>query len=118
MEKDLKPREKEEILKKLTKTSQGVIVDPFENPHLRGISVDFKMVVEECHAPKCPCEVCKAAGVEVVIFRGNNRNRRRGFHNTYVFYRLFAESVMQAESVATTPLQTLLPLRALGGHAR
>jgi hypothetical protein len=22
----------------------------------------------------------------VVIFRGNNRNRRRGFHNTFVFY--------------------------------
>jgi cytoplasmic iron level regulating protein YaaA (DUF328/UPF0246 family) len=23
-----------------------------------------------------------------VIFRGNNRNRRRGFHNTYVFYKV------------------------------
>ncbi|GAB5550250.1 MAG: hypothetical protein SangKO_100100 [Sandaracinaceae bacterium] len=34
----------------------------------------------------CPCPVCKEAGVDVVIFRGNNRNRRRGFHNTYVFY--------------------------------
>jgi hypothetical protein len=26
--------------------------------------------------------------VEVAIFRGNNRNRRRGFHNTHEFYRL------------------------------
>jgi len=26
--------------------------------------------------------------VEVAIFRGNNRNRRRGFHNTRVFYDL------------------------------
>jgi hypothetical protein len=24
----------------------------------------------------------------VAIFRGNNRNRRRGFHNTHVFYGL------------------------------
>ena len=78
----------------------------------------YRRTLENRPWERCPCEVCKAASVEVVIFRGNNRNRRRGFHNTYVFYRLFAESVMQAESVATTPLQTLLPLQALGGHAR
>lgn len=35
---------------------------------------------------KCPCQVCKDAGVEIVVFRGANRNRRRGFHNTWVFY--------------------------------
>lgn len=35
---------------------------------------------------KCPCAICKKAGVEVIIFRGNNRNRRRGFHNTHVFF--------------------------------
>jgi hypothetical protein len=23
-------------------------------------------------------------GIEVVVFRGNNRNRRRGFHNCYI----------------------------------
>jgi hypothetical protein len=39
----------------------------------------------------CPCAICKALGIEVVILRGNNRNRRRGFHNTYVFYRRFKE---------------------------
>jgi queuine/archaeosine tRNA-ribosyltransferase len=37
---------------------------------------------------KCPCDICKKEGIEVIIFRGNNRNRRRGFHNTYVFYSL------------------------------
>lgn len=36
---------------------------------------------------QCPCDICRKDGVEVVIFRGNNRNRRRGFHNTYAFYR-------------------------------
>jgi len=39
----------------------------------------------------CPCHICKDAGVEVVIFRGNNRNRRRGFHNTYVFYNMLGQ---------------------------
>lgn len=36
----------------------------------------------------CPCAICKKDGIETIIFRGNDRNRRRGFHNTFVFYRL------------------------------
>jgi hypothetical protein len=36
----------------------------------------------------CPCAICQKDGIQVIIFRGNNRNRRRGFHNTYVFYRI------------------------------
>jgi hypothetical protein len=36
---------------------------------------------------QCPCPVCRSLGIDVIIFRGNNRNRRRGFHNTFVFYR-------------------------------
>lgn len=32
----------------------------------------------------CGCPICKEIGVEVIIFRGNNRNRRRGFHNLWV----------------------------------
>ncbi|MHB8598523.1 MAG: tRNA-guanine transglycosylase DpdA [Ktedonobacteraceae bacterium] len=35
---------------------------------------------------KCDCSICKSIGVEVIIFRGNNRNRRRGFHNVRTFY--------------------------------
>ena len=45
---------------------------------------------------KCPCAICKELGVEVVILRGNNRNRRRGFHNTYVFYQRFKKAVGRA----------------------
>ena len=37
---------------------------------------------------KCKCSVCKELGIEVMIFRGNNRNRRRGFHNVYTFYNV------------------------------
>lgn len=33
----------------------------------------------------CNCKVCKDLGMEVVIFRGANRNKRRGFHNTWIF---------------------------------
>ena len=34
---------------------------------------------------QCRCLVCQQIGVEVVIFRGFNRNKRRGFHNLHFF---------------------------------
>lgn len=36
---------------------------------------------------ECACEICKSASVEVVIFRGSGRNKRRGFHNLGVFFQ-------------------------------
>ena len=35
---------------------------------------------------RCKCEVCRALGIHVMLFRGAERNRRRGFHNLFVFY--------------------------------
>ncbi|MFV8752219.1 tRNA-guanine transglycosylase DpdA [Nannocystaceae bacterium ST9] len=34
----------------------------------------------------CKCEVCSQLGHHVAMFRGAERNRRRGFHNVHVFY--------------------------------
>lgn len=34
---------------------------------------------------KCPCKICKTVGIEVIIFRSSNRNKRRGFHNLYAY---------------------------------
>ncbi|MBN2191177.1 MAG: hypothetical protein JW751_00025 [Polyangiaceae bacterium] len=63
----------------------------------------YRRTLEERPWERCPCEICRSAGVEVVIFRGNNRNRRRGFHNTYVFYRLLSAIVSgQSEEDART----------------
>lgn len=41
------------------------------------------------HSPwkSCRCDVCRAVGVEVIIFRSSNRNKRRGFHNLSVYHR-------------------------------
>jgi Queuine tRNA-ribosyltransferase len=35
---------------------------------------------------RCSCRVCREAGVEAVIFRTSNRNKRRGIHNLHVFH--------------------------------
>jgi len=36
---------------------------------------------------RCNCAICKDVGVEVIIFRSSNRNKRRGFHNLGVYHR-------------------------------
>jgi hypothetical protein len=35
----------------------------------------------------CGCDVCRTLGYHVALFRGAERNRRRGLHNVWVFYR-------------------------------
>jgi hypothetical protein len=40
---------------------------------------------------ECPCPICKNIGIDVMIFRGNNRNRRRGFHNIFAFNQLLKD---------------------------
>lgn len=51
----------------------------------------YRELLEDKPWQKCNCKICREIGVEVIIFRGNNRNRRRGFHNTYIFYQRFQE---------------------------
>jgi len=33
----------------------------------------------------CNCPMCKNTGINIIIFRGTNRNKRRGFHNLHAF---------------------------------
>ncbi len=40
---------------------------------------------------KCKCAVCRDIGIDVVIFRGYNRNKRRGAHNTCRLYEQLAQ---------------------------
>jgi hypothetical protein len=55
----------------------------------------YQRLLEDKPWQKCDCPICQDLGVEVVIFRGNDRNRRRGFHNTYIFYKRFQEMLTQ-----------------------
>jgi len=44
---------------------------------------------------KCSCNICRDIGIDVVIFKGNNRNRRRGFHNVYIFSKMLKENSLK-----------------------
>jgi hypothetical protein len=48
----------------------------------------------------CSCSICRDSGVEIVLLRGNNRNRRRGFHNTWLFYQGFLERTGRSSKIS------------------
>jgi hypothetical protein len=60
----------------------------------------YRRTLEEKPWKSCDCPICKSIGIEVVIFRGNNRNRRRGFHNTYVFYKILKNTELWPKFIA------------------
>lgn len=49
-------------------------------------SAAYREVLEDRPWKECPCEICRAIGIHVIVFRGAERNRRRGFHNLTVLY--------------------------------
>ena len=55
------------------------------DPTLRG---RYERTLAERPWERCGCRVCRDLGVEALIFRGSNRNKRRGFHNLAVFKSL------------------------------
>jgi hypothetical protein len=48
----------------------------------------------------CDCAVCQDAGIHAVLFRGSERNKRRGFHNLHVFAQRLAREVGLADDRA------------------
>ncbi|BBM87118.1 tRNA-guanine transglycosylase DpdA [Candidatus Uabimicrobium amorphum] len=47
----------------------------------------YRNVLYESPWKNCTCPICKQLGIEVIIYRGTNRNKRRGFHNLFHFYQ-------------------------------
>jgi hypothetical protein len=66
---------------------------------------------------ECGCRICEEHGIEVAIFRGNNRNRRRGFHNTRRFYDIF-EQVLPKVLVLTTAEEKLYEYETVEEYLR
>jgi hypothetical protein len=68
----------------------------------------YRRTLEDRPWAKCPCEVCRKVGVEVIIFRGSERNKRRGFHNLYNLYERLHHELRQVSQWKHTP-RKLLP---------
>jgi len=48
--------------------------------------LQYQRTLEDRPWEGCQCRVCQEGGVEVLIFRSSNRNKRRGIHNLHVFH--------------------------------
>lgn len=51
----------------------------------------YRRTLENRPWEDCDCPMCKEAGIHVAIFRGSNRNKRRGAHNTLMLYQRVKE---------------------------
>src|SRR5262249_49929697 len=47
----------------------------------------YRQILTDRPWASCECDICKELGFHIALFRGAERNRRRGFHNLWVFYR-------------------------------
>ncbi len=53
----------------------------------------YREVLEASPWKECPCDVCQYLRYHVILFRGAERNRRRGFHNVYVFHQRLTSTI-------------------------
>ncbi|MEZ4219004.1 MAG: tRNA-guanine transglycosylase DpdA [Myxococcota bacterium] len=72
-------------------TVEDCLNDLREYSNLVGLDKEFRessyrRTLEDRPWKNCKCRVCKDLGIHVAIFRGAERNRRRGFHNIYALY--------------------------------
>ena len=80
----------EETLENLIEYSKIFLTDHIypdkdNSMKLQNIFSNYKKLLQKTPWKKCKCQVCKKCGIEMAIFRGSNRNKRRGMHNLYVF---------------------------------
>lgn len=62
-----------------------------ESPTKRSQAIErqrrvYERTLEDRPWESCACRACREGGVEALIFRSSNRNKRRGFHNLKVFH--------------------------------
>lgn len=69
----------EEVLSAL-ETYESLVLGPKKKSYL----ALYERTLSDAPWRTCPCALCKKHGIEIAIFRGSERNKRRGFHNLTV----------------------------------
>ena len=58
----------------------------FRSSEKMDLKEKYKETLQSRIWERCSCEICEGVGFDIMIFRGTNRNKRRGFHNVKMFY--------------------------------
>ena len=53
----------------------------------------YRRMLADAPWKSCDCTVCRDVGLEVALFRGTERNKRRGFHNMHVYAKQLAREI-------------------------
>lgn len=63
---------------------------PYENcgssVSLARLEQRYRRTLAERPWKQCGCKICADAAIDVIIFRGSNRNKRRGIHNLAIYH--------------------------------
>ncbi|WP_119461072.1 tRNA-guanine transglycosylase DpdA [Rhodospirillaceae bacterium SYSU D60014] len=55
------------------------------SPAMAKLAARYRRTLAERPWKRCGCAICVSASVDVIIFRGSNRNKRRGIHNLAIY---------------------------------
>jgi hypothetical protein len=66
-----------------------------QEKELRSTELLVSRTIRDMPWKHCDCDICRKVGVEVIIFRSSNRNKRRGFHNLHVYHQHVARTMAQ-----------------------
>jgi hypothetical protein len=84
---------------KLNDVLEAVLAYESLMPNRKDHSQAYARTLKNRPWENCECGICNTVGVEVIIFRGSERNKRRGFHNLAVFrQRMNQLEIPRAES--------------------
>jgi hypothetical protein len=64
----------------------------------------YRETLSETPWKRCDCDICRRIGIHVILFRGAERNRRRGFHNIFVFYQRLYRELGQEQKIECSVL--------------
>jgi hypothetical protein len=66
----------------------------------RDYSVEHRELLEAAPWKTCDCGICQKVGIQICVFRGTERNKRRGFHNLCVFSKRLTHTIKNKETVS------------------
>ena len=61
---------------------------------------DYREILQGRPWKHCPCPLCRELSIQIVVFRGTDRNKRRGFHNLGVFFARLRKELSRASADA------------------
>jgi hypothetical protein len=70
-----------------------------DKPTMQKLRERYRATLTDKPWRRCECRICKDVGIEVMIFRASNRNKRRGIHNLAAF-KTVVDTLTQAKDNA------------------